>query len=295
MPMPVLFVSHGPPTLALAEEPALVAAQAGAAAQPSPQPERGAGAAPGGAETVRHWRALPGLLPEAPSAILCVSAHWDAPTPRLSGGVPHPRIQHDFFGFPAPLYRITWPVRGSAEWAERITGAFGRGLQTDRARPLDHGVWVPLRHAWPKGEVPVLQLSLSTGRGGKWHLDLGTRLAPLREEGLLIVASGGITHNLGRIARDAPDGASAPWAEDFVAAADAALDRGDTAALCDPWKRLPHGRDAHPTLEHYYPFLVALGAAGGTLTPIHRAWTLQTLGLHSYASEALEQTALKAA
>jgi len=287
MPMPVLFLSHGPPTLALAEEPALAA---GAAAQPAPQAERGAG----GAATVAHWRALPGLLPRVPEAILAVSAHWDAPTPRLSGGVPHPRIQHDFFGFPAPLYKVTWPVRGSAEWAERITAVFGKGLQTDRARPLDHGVWVPLRHAWPRGEVPVLQLSLSTGRGGEWHLELGRRLAPLRDEGVLILASGGITHNLARVAPGAPDGAAAPWAESFVAAAEAALARGDTQALADPWKHLPHGRDAHPTLEHYFPLLVAVGAAGGTLTPIHRAWTLQTLALHSYASEPLEAGAARA-
>jgi 4,5-DOPA dioxygenase extradiol len=293
--MPVLFVSHGPPTLALEAEPALVAAEAGASVQPGPQARPAAGAAPGGAETVRHWRALPGLLPEAPAAILCVSAHWDAPTPRLSGGVPHPRIQHDFFGFPAPLYRITWPVRGSGEWAERVAEVFGKGLQTDRGRPLDHGAWVPLRHAWPQGEVPVLQLSLSTGRGGEWHLDLGRRLGPLAEEGVLIVGSGGITHNLGRIARDAPEGASAPWAEDFVAAAETALERGDTQALADPWKHLPHGRDAHPTLEHYFPLLVAVGAAGGSLAPIHRAWTLQTLGLHTYASGALAGAARDAA
>jgi len=290
VPMPVVFVSHGPPTLALAEEPAL-AAQAGGAVQPAPQ----AGMDAGAAATVRHWRALPGLLPEVPQAILCVSAHWDAPTTRLSGGVPHPRIQHDFFGFPPPLYKVTWPVRGSAEWAERVAEVFGRGLGVDRARPLDHGVWVPLRHAWPRGDVPVLQLSLSTARGGDWHLDMGRRLAPLREEGVLIVASGGITHNLARVAPTAPDGASAPWAESFVAAAEAALAAGDTQSLADPWKHLPHGRDCHPTLEHYLPLLVAVGAAGGTLDPIHRAWTMQTLGLHSYASDALEQTAQRAA
>jgi 4,5-DOPA dioxygenase extradiol len=288
VPMPVLFVSHGPPTLAVAEVPALAA---GASALPAAQAER----APGTAATVRHWRALPGLLPRVPTAVVCVSAHWDAPTTRLSGGVPHSRIQHDFFGFPAPLYRVTWAPRGSAEWARRVLEVVGNGIQTDRARPLDHGVWVPLRHAWPKGEVPVLQVSLSTGRGGEWHLDLGRRLAPLREEGVLIVGSGGITHNLSRLSMGAPDGASAPWAEAFVAAAEAALGSGDTHALADPWKHLEHGRDAHPTLEHYYPLLVALGAAGGTLTPIHRAWTLQTLGLHTYASGALEQPSRQAA
>jgi 4,5-DOPA dioxygenase extradiol len=287
VPMPVLFISHGPPTIALAEAPALAAG----AAAPAPQAER----APGAAATVRHWRALPALLPQVPTAIVCVSAHWDAPKTRLSGGVPHSRIQHDFFGFPAPLYQLTWPVRGSAEWADRVLEVVGKGIQADRARPLDHGVWVPLRHAWPKGEVPVLQISLSTGRGGEWHLDLGRRLAPLRDEGVLVVASGGITHNLSRLAVGAPDGASAPWAEDFVAAAEAALAAGDTGALCDPWKHFPHGRDAHPTLEHYYPLLVALGAAGGTLTPIHRAWTMQTLGLHTYASGAPGKAARRAA
>lgn len=287
MPMPVLFISHGPPTLAVAEPPALAAGAAARAAES----ER----APGTAATVRHWRSIPALLPQVPTAIVCVSAHWDAPTTRLAGGVPHPRIQYDFFGFPAPLYRVAWPVRGSAEWADRVLGVVGKGIQADRGRPLDHGVWVPLRHAWPKGEVPVLQVSLSTGRGGEWHLDLGKRLAPLRAEGVLIVASGGITHNLARLSMGAPDGASAPWAETFVAALEAALASGDAQALADPWKHLPHGRDAHPTLEHYTPLLVALGAAGGTLTPVHRAWMMQTLGLHTYASAALAPPARQAA
>jgi len=274
-PTPVLFLSHGAPTLALAETP-----------------------------TVRHWRALPERLAAPPAAVLCVSAHWDTPAPRLAGGLERPAIQHDFAGFPEALYRVTWPVRGSAERAARVLdllngagGGEGSAYATtaEPARPLDHGVWVPLRTAWPHGEVPVLQLSVSTARGVPWHLGLGRRLAPLREEGFLIVASGGITHNLRRLDWHAPDGAAAPWAKGFVTAFEAALAEGDLDLLCDP-HRLPHGPETHPTVEHYVPLLVALGAAADEpLIPIHRAWTLGALALHSYATPGIKAEALPVA
>jgi len=268
-PMPALFISHGPPTFALEDN-----------------------------ATVRHWASIPERLPAVPKAILCVSAHWDTPGPRIAGGTEHPPIQHDFYGFPPELYHVTWPLRGSGDWAEHVADVFGDhspdGLMAEPERPLDHGLWVPLRAAWPKPEVPVLQVSLSTARGGAWHLEMGRRLAPLREEGVLIVGSGGITHNLRRLAMGAPEGTAAPWAEAFVAAVEGALKTGDEAALCDPWG-LPHGKDSHPTLEHYYPLLVALGAAGHEgLTPVHRGWTAGTLGLHTYASPGLKALALPA-
>jgi 4,5-DOPA dioxygenase extradiol len=265
-PTPVLFLSHGPPTFALADNP-----------------------------TTRHWAALPERLPAPPKAVLCISAHWDTPMPRIAGGAAHPPIQHDFYGFPPELYHVTWSPKGSGDWAERIADVCGEepdGLLADPDRPLDHGVWVPLRAAWPKPPMPVLQISLSTRKGGPWHLDLGRRLAPLREEGVLIVASGGIVHNLSRLSPGAPDDTAAPWARQFTDAFEAALAKSDEALLTDPW-RLPHGQQAHPTLEHYYPLLVALGAAGEEpLVPIHRAWTLATLALHSYATPTLKAEAL---
>lgn len=264
---PVLFLSHGPPTYALEQNP-----------------------------TTRHWARLPERLPAPPKAILCISAHWDTRAPQIAGGAAHPPIQHDFYGFPPELYHVTWSPKGSGDWAERIADVCGDGgpdtVLVDPSRPLDHGVWVPLRAAWARPPVPVLQLSLCTGKGGPWHLDLGRRLAPLREEGILIVASGGIVHNLSRLAPGTPDGTAAPWARRFVDAFEAALAKADEALLTDPW-RLPHGREAHPTLEHYDPMLVALGAAGEEpLVPIHRAWTQATLALHSYATPTLKAEAL---
>jgi 4,5-DOPA dioxygenase extradiol len=269
--MTVLFLSHGPPTYALAENP-----------------------------TVRHWRGISELLLEPPKAVLCVSAHWDTPEPRLAGGVERPAIQHDFSGFPAELYRIGWDVQGSPEWAARIMRLFPDAadpmfaLTAEPERPLDHGVWVPLRCAWPKGEVPVLQLSISTRRDGTWHLDLGRRLAALRREGVLIVASGGITHNLERLNWSAPDGDAAPWAATFITAFEEALANHDLERLANPWS-FPNGQECHPTLEHYLPLLVALGAAEGPLAPIHRGWTMNTLALHTYAAGTLDQVLARAA
>lgn len=269
--MSVLFFSHGPPTYATAENP-----------------------------TVRHWRGVPDLLPDVPRAILCISAHWDSTEPRLAGGVDRPAIQHDFSGFPAELYRIGWEVKGSPKWAARVLELFHADpdpmfpLVEDLDRPLDHGVWVPLRAAWPGGDIPVLQLSVSTQRDGVWHLDLGRRLAPLRREGVLIVASGGITHNLNRLNWTAPDGDAAPWAAAFITAFEEALAAHDLTRLANPWS-FPNGAECHPTLEHYLPMLVALGAADGPLAPIHRGWTMNSLALHTYAADTLEQILARAA
>jgi 4,5-DOPA dioxygenase extradiol len=154
-------------------------------------------------------------------------------------------------------------------------------------RPFDHGLWLPFKCIWPAAPLPVFQLSLCVREGGPWHLALGEALAPLRDAGVLIVGSGGITHNLGEIHWHAPEGQPASWAVEFMTALEQALEAGDREALCHPWT-LPHGRRAHPTLEHYLPFLVALGAAGAQgLAPQHRNWMFGTLALHAYGADAL--------
>lgn len=256
---PVLFLSHGAPDIVLHDSP-----------------------------TLRWWRHLASRLEQSPRLVLCISAHWDAPEPSLAGGVERPSLLYDFFGFPGPLYDITWALPDAREAARWLLGELaddGVVVRTDPQRGLDHGVWIPLRTMWPVAPAPVLQLSLSLARDPAWHLELGRRLAPLREHGVVIVASGGVVHNLRRLEWRAPEnGAAPPWAREFVDAVEHALQAGDEAALCDPWS-LPHGELCHPTLEHYVPLLVAAGAAGAPLQPLHRAWSYGSLALHAYGSD----------
>lgn len=262
MQQPVWFLSHGAPTFLT-------------------EPNR----------STAFWSALGTALPPDLRAVLCISAHWESPLPALSGAVPQPAIQHDFHGFPAALYAQTWPTRGDA-----MTGAWlreelaARGVPVAAVeRPFDHGLWVPFKFMWPEGPpCPVFQLSLSAREDPAWHLRLGEALAPLRAAGVLIVGSGGITHNLREIHWHAGEGQAATWATEFMAALEQALQEQDIDALCRPWD-LPHGRRAHPSLEHYLPFLVALGAAGVQgMTPRHRNWLFGTLALHAYAAEAID-------
>ncbi|MDY6957007.1 MAG: class III extradiol ring-cleavage dioxygenase [Pseudomonadota bacterium] len=260
MRQPVWFLSHGAPTFLT-------------------EPNR----------TTAYWSQLDPSYAGALRAVLCVSAHWEADAPALAGAVPEPAIQHDFYGFPPALYAQTWKTRGDA-----MTGAWLREALAARGvpvaaveRPFDHGLWVPFKAMWPEGPpCPVFQLSLSAGQDAAWHLQLGEALAPLREAGVLIIGSGGITHNLREIDWRAAEGQAAFWAAEFMTALEQAVAANDVASLCDPW-HFPHGRRAHPTLEHYLPFLVALGAAGGQgMQRIHRNWVFGTLALHAYATEA---------
>lgn len=256
--LPSWFLAHGAPLHALGEQPVR-----------------------------RFWAGLPHRLPRPPRALLCLSAHWQAARPTLAGQVAAPRIQHDFHGFPPALYQIRWPLQGepkTAAWlATRLRDCL-EVLDEDPAHPLDHGVWVPLASAWPAPPFPVYQLAMPDHEDPHAHWTLGQRLAPLRDEGVLIVGSGGLVHNLRRLDGQAPRGQAAPWAADFMQALEAAIAAGDRASLCEPWC-LPHGREAVPSLEHYLPLLVTLGAAEGEpVTPLYRDWEYGSLALHSYAA-----------
>lgn len=229
--LPVLFISHGSPMHAL---------DAGAA-----------GAA---------WLALAQRLPR-PSAILIATAHWETGVPSLTGTV-QPETIHDFYGFPQPLYQIHYPAAGAPNLAARARSLLqGAGLSAavDPDRGLDHGAWSPLLHMYPAADIPVVQASVQPALGTAHHLAVGRALAPLSDEGMLIIGSGHMTHNL----RDRrPDGsAPLPYAAEFQAWVDAAIQAHDFDALVDYRKRSPHGARAHPTDEHFLPLFIALGAA----------------------------------
>jgi 4,5-DOPA dioxygenase extradiol len=207
------------------------------------------------------WAAL-GQRFAAPRALLIASAHWETDAPALTGAA-RPETIHDFYGFPEPLYRIAYPAPGAPQVAQRaceLLRQAGFEATLDEERGLDHGAWSPLLYAYPQAQVPVVQLSVQTRLGPRHHLAIGRALRPIAAEGVLLVGSGHMTHNL----RDRTRGAAVPplaYAAQFQEWVDARLRARDAEALAEYRTRAPHGARAHPTEEHFLPLFVALGAA----------------------------------
>ena len=228
--LPTLFLSHGSPMHALQ---------------------------PGAVRAV--WEGIARDLPR-PKAILIASAHWETDNPAVTGTA-KPETIHDFYGFPKPLYEIQYPAKGSPELASRSVGLlkqFGLQAKEDPIRGLDHGAWSPLLHMYPKADVPVVQVAVQTELGPRHHIELGRALAPLAEEGVLIIGSGHMTHNL----RERRDGAPAAYAHEFQEWVKERIEARDFDSLVNYRELNPHGVRAHPTDEHFLPLFVALGAAG---------------------------------
>ena len=228
MRMPTLFIGHGAPTNALADNP--------------------------------YTRALTQLgmdLPR-PEAILCVSAHWETEGSRVLVSE-KPKTIHDFGGFPRELYQVQYPVTGDAETARKISKDLS--LVTDETWGLDHGTWSVLIHMFPKADVPVFQLSLDQSKTFEEHLDLGRKLESLRDQGILILGSGNLTHNLGQIIWE-PNAEPVDWAVEFDAKAKKAIEGRDFKFLTTTteWGKGLF-RKAHPTADHYIPLLYAMGAS----------------------------------
>ncbi len=229
MKMPVLFVGHGSPMNAIEDN-----------------------------RWSRGFRSLAALLP-APKAILAVSAHWYVGGTFLTGE-PQPKTIHDFGGFPEALYQMQYPAPGSVALAERVSKLVGGGLRTDWG--LDHGSWSVLHHLRPDADLPVVQLSIDARLPPAAHVELGRRLAPLREEGVLVFASGNVTHNLRHAftAWQRGDAATPDWAKNFDSEVAQAVGQHDAAALARI-ADTPDGRKSHPSPDHYFPLLYAAGAA----------------------------------
>ncbi|MGG5259937.1 dioxygenase family protein [Phycicoccus avicenniae] len=230
---PVLYLSHGAPPLA--DDTTWTAELAG-------------------------WA---GDIPR-PDAVLMVSAHWEqAPVSvsATSGDVP---LTYDFWGFPQRYYDVTYDAPGAPALAQsvaRLLGEAGETLHQDPARGLDHGAYVPLKEMYPDADVPVLQLSMPTLDPHRLF-ELGRRLAPLRDENVLVVGSGFTTHNLGWFDPSAgPDGAPPTPSAEFDHWAAETVAAGDVDAVLDFLAKAPAAREAHPRTEHWAPLYVALGAA----------------------------------
>jgi aromatic ring-opening dioxygenase catalytic subunit (LigB family) len=212
-----------------------------------------------------YLRGIDASLGARPEAILVISGHWEADRPTVNASE-RPPLLFDYYGFPEETYRLTYPVAGWPTLAARIRSLLlGAGIPSDedRIRGLDHGVFVPFKVMYPAADVPLVQLSLVGHRDPAAHLSIGRALAPLRDEGVLIVGSGMSYHNLRSFFADEPGSNHAAesfdrWLNDVVTAPDDRRQEGLTS-----WRVAPGARAAHPTPEHLLPLMVAAGAAAG--------------------------------
>ena len=210
------------------------------------------------------WRAFGASVPR-PRAILAVSAHWHVDALAVTA-MPRPRTIHDFYGFPQALFDVQYPAPGLPELAEEVADAVAPdrvGADLD-AWGLDHGTWSVLVHAFPDADIPVVQLSLDARKPLDWHLQLGAKLAPLRERGVLVVGSGNVVHNLRAIDWKQPDSA-ADWDRRFEDAARILMTERPEAL--PSLVGHPDYRMAVPTDEHFLPLLYLAGLASAAGTP----------------------------
>ena len=251
---PALFVSHGAPTFAL--EPGVLGPKLTSL-------------------RMEQW----GLR-----AVVVASAHWQTHGVQLMRSE-SPKTVHDFGGFPPALYQLQYPAPGEpalASSASELLQAAGFDVSFDENRGLDHGVWVPMRYLLPAARTPVFQVSLPLDLDAPGAIRLGRALAPLRRQGVLVLGSGSLTHNL----REIFDGsaASATYAVEFTEWVRRRVQERDLAGLMDYRRRAPHALRAHPTEEHFLPLLIALGAGedADEVTVIDGGMTYGVLSMESY-------------
>lgn len=251
--LPSLFISHGSPMLAL---------QPGAS---GPALQR-----------------LAADLPR-PRAIVVMSAHWESRELLVSGS-PAPETWHDFGGFPRELFAVQYPAPGDPALAQQIVellAADGLPAHLDNQRPFDHGTWVPLSLMYPAADIPVVQVSLPSHMGPALQTRIGQALRSLREQGVLLIGSGSITHNLGELDWRAGPESIEPWAGDFRNWVVDKLSAQDETALHDYRKQAPYAVRSHPSDEHLLPLYFARGA-GGEFSIAHQGFTLGALGMDIY-------------
>jgi aromatic ring-opening dioxygenase catalytic subunit (LigB family) len=215
------------------------------------------------AKTERELSALPGRLPGKPKAVLVISGHWEAEDFTVSTAA-QPPMEYDYYGFPEHTYHIKYPAPGSPALASRIKTLLaeaGSNPREDADRGFDHGTFVPLGLMYPQADVPVVMLSLKSSYDANEHIRIGQALAPLRDEGVLIIGSGLTYHNMQGFRR--PE--STPIAEAFEGYLNQAIGQADANVRNDMlvrWESAPGARQAHPKEDHLLPLMVVAGAAG---------------------------------
>jgi len=257
---PALFVSHGSPLVALDSDD-----------YPKALKSFGDGAA-------------------SARALVVVSAHWETPGEVRVTASARPALIYDFYGFPERLYRLKYEAPGepslSADVVARLKEA-GLPAVADAERGLDHGAWVPLLHAFPQAKLPVVQVSMPVGASPAQVARLGEVLRPLRAQGVLLMGSGGIVHNLRRLNFHEKAASVEPWAEAFDGWVARKLEARDFSGV-QQWWEAPNARLAHPKAEHLMPLYFVLGAAlpEDRLTPVFEGFHHGTLSMRSFALRA---------
>lgn len=214
-------------------------------------------------EMAAFLRSIPGALPQKPKALLVISAHWETRVPTVIASTAPPLL-FDYYGFPKQTYELTWPAPGSPEVAARVEELLAKaGIETKREmeRGFDHGVFIPLKVAFPNAEIPTVQLSLQEGLDPKTHLAIGRALEPLRDAGVLIIGSGMSYHNM----RGLMQGGGLTHSQRFDDWLGKTVSDRDASARNEAlmkWSSAPSARESHPREEHLLPLMVACGAAG---------------------------------
>ena len=256
--LPTIFLSHGSPMLAIQDSPA------------------------------RRFLQGLGKSLGRPEAIVVVSAHWETRGGPAVSLAERPDTIHDFGGFPRALFEIRYPAPGAPATAGRaaqLLETAGIAVGVSGTRGLDHGAWVPLSLMYPDADIPVTQLSIVRRAATADHERLGRALAALRNEGVLVVGSGSLTHNLYEFRGQGIDAPVPHWVGDFEAWMKARLENGDRAALLEYRRAAPFAAQNHPTEEHLMPLFVAMGAAGpdARATQLHASFEHGVLAMDVYA------------
>ena len=258
--MPSLFVSHGSPMTAIMDTPA------------------------------HRWlKALGAQLPR-PKAILLASAHFEDDAPVFTSDE-KPEMIYDFGGFPQPLYEIVYPAPGAPDLALKAAhmvkdAGYKTGLVQNRG--FDHGTWVPLQLMYPDADIPVVQISVQHEEGPAHHIALGRVLEPLREEGVLIMGSGSLTHNLWELSRNRADvnAQAKDWVVAFTEWVAQKVEAGEADDIANYRSRAPFAKENHPRDEHFLPLPFAMGAGGGAKGKrIHASYDYGLLAMDAFLFE----------
>jgi 4,5-DOPA dioxygenase extradiol len=255
--MPSLFVSHGSPMTAI---------------QPSAARD--------------FFLSFAQELPR-PKAILIATAHFESAMPLLSTDE-KPEMIYDFGGFPKPLFEIVYPAPGSPAVAERAAEALhaaGHDAYGVSDRGFDHGTWVPLSLMYPDADIPVVQISVQPELGSAHHMEIGRALAPLRDEGVLLIGSGSLTHNLYELSRSGRqfDAPVRDWVVEFTDWIAQKVEAGDADDIAHYRQRAPFARENHPSDEHFLPLPFAMGAGGGAKGQrVHASYEYGLLAMDAY-------------
>ena len=248
--LPALFVSHGAPSMIIEDCP------------------------------TRGFLRQLGKDIGRPKAIVSVSAHWTTVEPRVTMH-PHPATLYDFSDFPDELYDLTYQAPGDPVLARRVlTLLSSKGIsgEKDMARGYDHGAWAPLMLMYPEADIPVIQLSIQPHKGAEYHVALGKALQPLRDEGVLILASGSATHNLRDYFGRSIDSQPPEYVKEFANWLKRSVSEGAAAELLDYVNKGPHALRNHPTPEHFLPLFVAM-ADGDKGTVLHDSFTYGVISM----------------